>query len=155
MSAALRPPAVTAAVVLLIVVGADAILAGVWFAGTLLLGYGGPCGCFFCGVCPVLIVVGAAVIREAVAILKGRVDDVAGTGGACIVFGVCGLLLAGFFDYDQLTLWQANGWAVSERQLREAGMVAVALANVVAVIVAGGLLCRCGRQYAAWQAEFP
>ena len=109
MPAALRPPAVTAAAVLLIVVGADAILAGVWFAGTLLLGHGGPCGCFFCGVCPVLVAVGVAVIREAVRLWNGGPDDVAGAGGVCIAFGVQGLLLVGFFEYDLLTPWQATG----------------------------------------------
>ncbi len=155
MPAALRPPAVTAAAVLLIVAGADAILAGVWFFGTLVLGYGGPCGCFFCGLSPVPVVVGAALIRKSVHIWNGGADDVAGSGVAFIVFGASCLLLVGLFGCETVTLWRAAGWSFSERRFREAAMVATAVANAVAVIVAGGLLCRCGKPYVAWRDEFP
>ena len=147
-----RPPTVTAAAVLLIVVGADVLLVSLAGTAFLLWVAGGfafiPCVAAAIVVGWVPIYSGGLILSHGVAALRGRLSAPRSIGAASLALGLLGGAAVGL----GVLVWLVRVWdgRLSGLTPTAVGVVLFVSLHIAALTVAGLLLARNAARYDAW-----
>lgn len=143
-----RPQLVTAAGVLLVVVGANVALGGLALSVLLFRAPASPCLCLACPFAVGILLAGVGCLRLGGLVLSGQLEAVASVGS--VAAGVGGLLAftAGAFLANELPTFVTAARPRTLQYTLEVGAVALACSDGIALVVAGVLLTASRHRYA-------
>lgn len=152
MSTPPRPPLVTAAGVLLVVVGADVLLIALGFMAVLLWVAGGlafvPCVAAALVVGWIPFYFGGVILSHGIGALRGRILSLQNIAA---VYLLLGLFWSGALGLASLVaLLQIRSWGWRELNPTAVGAITFVVLHVAAILVAGIFLGRSAGPYEQW-----